>query len=86
MPEISRFFGISIKMYFGDHAPPHFHAEYEEHKTVIDIHTLVVIGGYLPPRAMGMVIEWASQHREELLALWELAANRQPLHRLPPLE
>nr|WP_176235589.1 DUF4160 domain-containing protein [Candidatus Hakubella thermalkaliphila] len=49
MPEISRFFGISIKMYFGDHEPPHFHTEYGEHKAVVDIHTLVVIVGYLPP-------------------------------------
>ena len=53
---------------------------------VIDIRALVVIGGRLPPRALGMAIEWASQHRDELLALWELAANHQPLHKLPPLE
>lgn len=85
MPEICRFFGISIKMYFGDHAPPHFHAEYEEHKAVMDINTLVVIGGYLPPRALGLVVEWASQHRAELFALWERAANCQPLYRIPPL-
>ena len=51
-------------MYFGDHGPPHFRAEYGEHKAVIDIHMLVVIGGYIPPRVLGMVIEWASQHRE----------------------
>jgi hypothetical protein len=50
MPEISRFFGISIKMFFDEHPPPHFHAEYGEHKAVVDIHTLMVIGGYLPPR------------------------------------
>lgn len=86
MPEISRFFGISIKMFFGDHPPPHFHAEYGEYKAVIDIHTLVNIGGYLPPRVLGMVIEWASLHREELLDLWKRAANRQPLYKLPPLE
>jgi len=60
MPEICRFFGIVIKMHFGDHLPPHFHAEYGEHQAVIDIRTLVVIGGYLPPRALGLVIEWAS--------------------------
>ena len=85
MPEISRFFGIIIKMYFGDHTPPHFHAEYGEHKAIIDLHTLVVFGGHMPARALGMIIEWASQHREALLALWERAANRQPLHKLPPL-
>jgi hypothetical protein len=50
------------------------------------VHALVVIGGYLPPRVLGMVVEWASQHRDELLDLWERAANRQPLYRVEPLE
>jgi hypothetical protein len=50
MPEISRFFGIVIKMYLEDHPPPHFHAEYGEHEALLDIHALVVIGGRLPPR------------------------------------
>lgn len=86
MPEISRFFGISIKMFYGDHAPPHFHAVYGEHKARIDVHTLVIIGGYLPPRVLGMVVEWASQHRDELLDLWERAVSRQPLYRVEPLE
>jgi hypothetical protein len=85
MPEICRFFGISIKMYFADHPPPHFHAEYGEYDAVIDIHNLVVIGGSLPPRALGLVIEWAAQHQADLLKLWERAANYQPLHKLPPL-
>lgn len=85
MPEISRFFGIVIKMYFGDHPPPHFHAEYGEHRAVIDIHTLTVIGGDLPPRALGMTIEWASQHRSKLLDLWERATNHQSLYKIPPL-
>ena len=86
MPEISRFFGIVIRIYFGDHLPPHFHAEYGEFQAVIDVHTLVIIGGYMPPRALGMIVEWGSQHQKELLDLWELAANGQPLHKLPPLE
>jgi hypothetical protein len=86
MPEISRFFGISIKMFYGDHMPPHFHAWYEEHKGVVDIQTLVMIGGHLPPRALGMVIEWAMQYQGELLDLWERAANKQALYRVPPLE
>ncbi|HEX29594.1 TPA: DUF4160 domain-containing protein [Candidatus Poribacteria bacterium] len=51
MPEICRFFGIVIRMYFADHPPPHFHVEYGEHRAVIDIRTLVIIEGYLPPRA-----------------------------------
>lgn len=57
MPEISRFFGIVIKMHYNDHLPPHFHVEYGEYKAVIDIRTLVAIGGDLPPRAFGMVVE-----------------------------
>ncbi|RLD97645.1 MAG: DUF4160 domain-containing protein [Aquificota bacterium] len=73
MPEICRFFGIVIKMYFGDHSPPHFHAIYGEHQAVIDIRNLVVTGGHLPPRALGLVVEWAAQHQD------------QPLYRLPPL-
>lgn len=85
MPEISRFFGISIKMFYGDHLPPHFHAWYGEYSGLIDIHSLVVIGGYLPPRVLGMVIEWALQHQAELLDLWERAANNQPLYKVPPL-
>jgi len=85
MPEISRFFGIVVKMYYGDHPPPHFHAEYGGDKAVIEIRTLVVIGGSLPPRALGLVIEWAAQHQSELMELWRLAARYQPLHKLPPL-
>jgi hypothetical protein len=73
-------------MYFDDHAPPHFHAEYDEYKAVVEIHTLVAISGYLPSRVLGMVVEWASEHHEELLDLWQRAASRQPLYKLPPLE
>ena len=86
MPEISRFFGIVIRMYFGDHLPPHFHARYGDYEAVVDIHTLVIFSGYMPPRALGMIVEWGAQHRKELLDLWELAANGQPLHKVAPLE
>ena len=57
MPEIAHFYGIVIQMYFGDHPPPHFHAIYGGHKAVIDIETLALIEGELPPRARGLVIE-----------------------------
>lgn len=57
MPEISRFYGIIIRMYFNDHNPPHFHAAYSGSEAVIDINTLAVIAGRLPPRAMGLVVE-----------------------------
>ena len=85
MPEISRFFGIVIKMYFDEHPPPHFHAEYGDYKAVVGIHNLVVVGGFLPPRVLGLVVEWAAQHRSELLAAWERAAIMQPLGKIPPL-
>ncbi|NPA93396.1 MAG: DUF4160 domain-containing protein [Chloroflexi bacterium] len=86
MPEICRFYGIIIKMYFADHAPPHFHAYYGEHEAVIDIRTFAVLKGNLPPRALGMVTEWAAQHQQELLTLWERASRYQPLYKLPPLQ
>ncbi len=86
MPEISHFFGISIKMFFGDHVPPHFHAEYGEFNAQVDIQGLVIIQGELPPRVLGMVVEWASQHRGELLELWELASKNQALHKIEPLK
>lgn len=66
MPEISRFYGIVIKMFFDDHDPPHFHSEYGEHQAIVSIDTLAVIAGKLPPRAMGLVTEWASLHQDEL--------------------
>jgi hypothetical protein len=56
MPEMSRFFGISIKMFFGDHLPPHFHAEYGEFKAQVNIQSLVIIAGDLPPRVLGISI------------------------------
>ena len=66
MPELSRFYGIVIQMYFGDHPPPHFHAIYGGSKAVVDIETLALIDGQLPPRARGLVIEWATIHQDEL--------------------
>lgn len=70
MPEISRFFGITIAMYYNEHNPPHFHARYGSYKVEVEIRTLAVLAGSLPPRAMGMVVEWASNHQEELMENW----------------
>ncbi len=83
---ISRFFGIVIKMFFDDHNPPHFHAEYGDSAALIDIRNLSVFSGRLPPRAMGLVIEWATLHQQELLADWERARAQQELQRIAPLE
>ena len=85
MPEICRFYGIVIKMYFADHVPPHFHAEYAEHEARIAIESLTVLSGTLPPRAMGLVAEWSVQHQQELLALWERAKRHDTIGRLAPL-
>lgn len=86
MPEICRFYGIIIAMFYDDHNPPHFHARYGKDKMVIEIQTLKVLEGKIPPRALGLVIEWASQHREELLRDWELSKNNQPLEKITPLK
>lgn len=86
MPEISRFFGIVIKMFYADHRPPHFHAQYGEYEVLLDIQTLGIVGGYLPPRAMGLVMEWASLHQKELLTLWKRAEELKPLGQIEPLK
>ena len=85
MPEISRFYGIVIKMYFDDHPPPHFRVEYGEYRALIGIYTLGLIAGELPPRILGMVAEWGATHQTELLADWEKATNLEPLERIDPL-
>ena len=86
MPEISRFFGIVIKMYFNEHPPPHFHAEYGDYRAVLDMHTVSLIAGDMPPRALGLIVEWASQYQQQLLNLWDRAAVQQALYRIPPLK
>ncbi|CAB1064375.1 putative ORF-2 [Olavius sp. associated proteobacterium Delta 1] len=86
MPEISRFYGIVIKMFFNEHNPPHFHASYGEHEVLIDINTLAVFAGNLPPRALGLVIEWATQHQNELINNWDRAEGLNPLSKIEPLK
>ncbi|MFA7238039.1 MAG: DUF4160 domain-containing protein [Phycisphaeraceae bacterium] len=85
MPEISRFYGIIIRMFYNDHAPPHFHVEYAGDRAAITIQTLAVMEGRLPPRAMGLVMEWAAQHQADLLRVWEQARQTQPLDHVEPL-
>lgn len=86
MPEISRFLGIIITMYYSEHPPPHFHVRYGDHKAVILIDPPTMIQGILPPRVHGLVIEWAALHRAELLANWQLAKGQSPLRSIAPLE
>jgi hypothetical protein len=71
MPEISRFLGIIIKMFFDDHNPPHFHVEYGEFKAVIDIRTAELLEGYLPSKQLKLTQAWAILHEEQLLENFE---------------
>jgi hypothetical protein len=86
MPEISRFFGIVIKMYFNDHAPPHFHAEYGDEEAVLSIESLAVLRGSLPSRAIGLVLEWAQGNRKALFENWDSLRGGEPPRRIKPLE
>ncbi|MEW6133611.1 MAG: DUF4160 domain-containing protein [Pseudomonadota bacterium] len=86
MPIISRFFGIIIRMFFNEYAPPHFHAEYAEYRAVVDIRTLEVIEGKLPRRALELVLDWAELHRNELMKDWDLCQQHQQPAEIAPLE
>ena len=85
MPEISRFYGIVIAIFWDDHNPAHFHARYGQHRAAIEIGSMRVLEGKLPPRALGLVVEWASQHYDELMRNWEEARNNRPLRKIDPL-
>ncbi len=82
MPEITRFYGIIIKLFFGDHPPAHFHAIYGEYVGLFNIDTFEMIEGDLPNRAKKLVVEWANINKNELKQMW----NSQKFHKLPPLE
>lgn len=86
MPEISRFFGIVVQMYYADHEPPHFHVRYSGQKALISIETLAVLNGRLSPRTLGLVTEWAALHKEELMEDWTLARAEVQLKPIAPLE
>lgn len=86
MPELSRFFGIVIVMYYNDHAPPHFHAKYGGGRVSIRIDTGEVLEGELALRALRLVEEWRVLRRDALLDNWNRAQARQPLSRIEPLE
>ena len=85
MPEISRFLGIVIAMYFKEHAPPHFHAKYGGHRASFSIQELQLLEGTLPPRIVSLVLEWAFLHREELMEDWERARREEALQKIDPL-
>ena len=86
MPTISVFFGIVIGMYWREHEPPHFHASYGELEALVSIQTLEVLRGKLPRRALALVLEWAADHRAELLENWQLCRVKALPKPIPPLE
>jgi hypothetical protein len=86
MPEISRFFGIIIFMYFDEHNPPHFHAKYGEERAVLSINELKVLEGHISRRALSLVLEWANEHRDELLANWNRLQTTGEYSKIAPLE
>ena len=86
MPTISNFLGIAIQMFWREHAPPHFHAVYAEHEAIVDIRELRVTRGELPHRALALVLEWATLHRDALMENWDLCRELKSPKPIPPLE
>ena len=85
MPRVSEFFGITIYFYFLDHAPPHFHARYAGDEAVIAIDTMALTDGSLPPRVMGLVVEWGNLRHAELRRAWAQAVAGLPVDSIEPL-
>ena len=86
MPEISRFLGIIITMYYKkEHNPPHFHVRYNEYNAEIDIITLNVLAGKLPAKVLELVAEWAELHQEELTENWNLLQTTGNFNKIQPL-
>ncbi len=84
MPEISRFYGIIIKMFYNEHNPPHIHVEYQEFKAIITIKEGIV-EGTMPKIALKLVFEWMEIHKEELLMNWDSVEKKKPLNNINPL-
>ena len=84
MPEVSRFYGIVIKMFFKpkEHEPSHIHALYGEHIGIFNIQTLQMTEGDLPQKAQALVKEWLQEHKDELQKMWD----SQVIKGLPPLQ
>jgi hypothetical protein len=85
MPALSQFLGIIITMYFNDHHPPHFHVRYNEYRALISINNFSILEGALPPRILGLVMEWAGLHKEELMENWNLLQISGKYNKIEPL-
>ncbi len=86
MPPISSFYGIIIFMYWRDHNPPHFHAKYGDEEVIIGINDFSIINGWFPPRALALVVEWASIHKNELIENWEKGIKQMSFNKIEPLK
>ena len=85
MPEISLFFGIRVTINYNDYIPPHFHAEYNGNKALIEIDGARVIKGALPSRQLKLILAWCVLHQDELMQNWELSKDGKPMNRINPL-
>jgi hypothetical protein len=85
MPEISRFLGIIIRMFWSEHNPPHFHAIYNDFEAEIEISSLNVKSGKLPAKVLGLVLEWAELHQEELMQNWKSLQTTKDYKKIKPL-
>jgi hypothetical protein len=85
MPTLSFFYGIQIVMYWSDHPPPHFHAKIAGQSVVINVLTLQVIKGDLPPNLFRLVLLWAEQHQQELMEAWEKCRKQEQPQKIAPL-
>lgn len=86
MPSISQFYGILIRMFYNDHAPPHFHAVYGEYELIVGIAPITIIQGKAPNRVRSMVLEWTALHQQELLENWKYCQDSQSPLPIEPLE
>ncbi len=86
MPEVSRFYGISIRLFYRDHPPTHFHAFYGEFEAIIEIESGSLQKGYLPKTALYLLNKWRLLHLEELRQGWDRARQQLPLLPIPPLD
>lgn len=84
MPEISRFYGIIVYMFYNEHNPPHFHVEYQDFEAIIEIES-GIIKGKIPRRALKLIFEWMDLHKDELLENWKKIEERKALQKIEPL-
>jgi len=86
MPVIATFFGIVIRMYFGDHAPPHFHAEYQGQTATFNLRGDLLSGNISSKSARRLIRDWTVRHRFELMVNWRNIEQGRPLNRIAPLD